>query len=188
MRGVLGPWSHFYTMPWHVTDVIIFHLGLFFTLLPPNYPKNQNFKKEKKTPRDIYIYIYYSWVWDTAHDRCNCYFSFWTIFCPFTPITAQKMIFFKQKNTWIYHHFTQVYQKSWSYAILFLRSGLWPCCYFSFWAICCPFTPITAQKIKISTKRKKHLEISSFYTCVPKLMIRWCTVPEIWYAMNRRKK
>ena len=45
-------------MPWHVTDVIIFHLGLFFTLLPPNYPKNQNFKKEKKTPRDIYIYIY----------------------------------------------------------------------------------------------------------------------------------
>ena len=25
-----------------------------------------------------------------------------------------------------------------------------------------------------------HLEISSFYTCEPKTMIWWCTVPEIW--------
>ena len=42
--------------------------------------------------------------------------------------------------------------------------------------------PLTAQKIKISKKLKKTLEISSFYTCVPKIMIRWCTVPEIWCA------
>ena len=26
-----------------------------------------------------------------AHDRCNFYFSFWAIFCPFTPLTAQKI-------------------------------------------------------------------------------------------------
>ena len=53
-------------------------------------------------------------------------------------------------------------------------------CYFSFWAIFCPFTPLTAQKIKILKKWKKCLEISSFYISVPKIMIRWCTVPEIW--------
>ena len=29
-------------------------------------------------------------------DRCNCYFSFWSIFCPFTLVTAQKGRF--QKN------------------------------------------------------------------------------------------
>ena len=29
-------------------------------------------------------------------------------------------------------------------------------------------------------KEKKSLEILSFYTYVPKIMIRWCTVPEIW--------
>ena len=29
-----------------------------------------------------------------------------------------------EKNTWRYHHFTQVYQKSWSQAILFLRYGV----------------------------------------------------------------
>ena len=33
---------------------------------------------------------------------------------------------------------------------------------------------------------KKHLEISSLYTCVPKIMIRWSEVPEIWYAKDRQ--
>ena len=27
---------------------------------------------------------------------------------------------------------------------------------------------------------KKHLEISSFYTCVPQMKIIWCAVPDIW--------
>ena len=39
-----------------VTDVIIiFHFELFFALLPPNSPKNQNLKKMKKNPGDIII-------------------------------------------------------------------------------------------------------------------------------------
>ena len=61
-------------------------------------------------------------------------------------------------------------------------------CYFSYWAIFCPFISLTAQKIKISTKkkRKKRPEISSFYTCVPKVMIRWCTFSEIWPAIDGR--
>ena len=42
-----------------------------------------------------------------------------------------------------------------------------------------PFSPLTAHKIKIFKKWKKHLEISSFYIYVPKIMIRWCTLPEI---------
>ena len=50
-------------------------------------------------------------------------------------------------------------------------------CCSSFWAIFCPFT---AQKIKILKKWKNHLEISSFYISVPKIMIRWYLVPEIW--------
>ena len=46
-----------YAVPeiWHMTEVIItFHFGLLFALLPPNSPKNQNFKK-KKRPGDIII-------------------------------------------------------------------------------------------------------------------------------------
>ena len=34
--------------------------------------------------------------------------------------------------------------------------------------------------------KKKLLEISSFYTYIPKLMIRWCTVPEKWCATDRQ--
>ena len=45
-------------------------------------------------------------------------------------------------------------------------------CDFSFWVIFCPFTPLTATKIKRKKKRKKHLKRSSFHACVPKLMIR----------------
>ena len=53
--------------------------------------------------------------------------------------------------------------------------------HFSFWAMFCPFTSLTAQKIKISKIWKTHLEISSFYTSVSKIMIICNTVPEIWH-------
>ena len=34
--------------------------------------------------------------------------------------------------------------------------------------------PLTTRKMK------KQLEMHSFYTCVPKIMIVWCMLPEIW--------
>ena len=54
-----------------------FHFGLFFALLPPNSPKNQNFKKMKKVPGDIIILHMctknYDWMaygsWDMVCDR-----------------------------------------------------------------------------------------------------------------------
>ena len=49
--------------------------------------------------------------------------------------------------------------------------------YILFWAIFCPFTNPKNQNLK---KMKRSLEISSFYTCLPKTMITWCTVPDIW--------
>ena len=112
-------------------------LGHFMPLYLTNNPKNQNFEKMKKAPEDIIILhkctknhdrmLY--WSWDMVRDGCNCYFSFWTIFCPFTPprpLTAQK-ITIKKKNGkigWGYHHFTYVYQKLWSDNVLFLRYGV----------------------------------------------------------------
>ena len=84
------------------------------------------------------------------------FFVIRTIFCLFTPITTQKInILKKWKDAWIYQ-FTQMYQKSWSYTILFLRSARDKCnFYFSFLATFCPFNPLTAQKIKIFKKLKK---------------------------------
>ena len=56
--------------------------------------------------------------------------------------------------------------------------------FLSFWTIFCPFTPLTPQKMKISKKWKKQLEMSSFYTSVPKIMIISYTVLEIWHMTD----
>ena len=122
------------------------------------------------------------------HDKQN-FLSFFDNFLPFYPSKNQKNPNFEKmkRNAWIYYHFTKVYQKSWSYTILFLRYGTWRMynCYFSFWAIFCPFTPWLAQKIKISKKWKKcRLEISSFYTSAPKIMIICYIVSEMGHVTD----
>ena len=42
-----------------------------------------------------------------------------------------------------------------------------------FWTIFCPFTLLKTKKIKILKKWKKQLEILSFYTSVPQIIITW---------------
>ena len=59
--------------------------------------------------------------------------------------------------------------------------------FLSLYAFFCPFTsppPLNSPKKNIWKKWKKHLEISSFYTTVPKIMIICYTVPEIWCVMD----
>ena len=53
-------------------------------------------------------------------------------------------------------------------------------CYFSFWAIFCTFTPNSPKNQYLKKKEKKHQEILSFHTNVPKIMIICYTVPEMW--------
>ena len=120
------------------------------------------------------------------------------------------------------YHFTQVYQKSWSYAILF--PDIW---HMTDVVVVFPFRLLFTllpskqpKKWKFQKTEKKHLEISfyrsapkimiiicytfreiwcmmdvivifhfglpSLYTCVPKIMIRWCTVPETWCMTDRQ--
>ena len=56
--------------------------------------------------------------------------------------------------------------------------------FLSSWAIFCPFTPLTAWKLNISKKWKEVLEISPFYSSIPKIMIVGYTVPEIWHVTD----
>ena len=129
--------------------------------------------------------IYYT-VPETQHVRCNFYFSFWAMFCPFTTLTAwKKKISKKWKNASGYHQFTQVYQKSWSHAILFLRYGTWQMKIFHFGLFFVllppPPSPNSPKKRKFNKKwKEKFLEISSYYTNLPKIMIICYNVPEIW--------
>ena len=123
--------------------------------------------------------------WDMEYNR-QIFLSLWTIFCPFTP--------------------TEVYHKWQSYDIRFLRYQLQQTGFFCVlgpffallpltakkwkykkklktWKKCLEiFTPLTARKVNISKKWKKHLEISSFYRTVPKILIIGYTVPEIWHV------
>ena len=63
-------------------------------------------------------------------------------------------------------------------------------CYFSFWAICFPVTlpspPGDGGDGRVTGKQIAQNEKSSFYTGVPKIMIRWCTVSEIWYRQTKK--
>ena len=72
-------------------------LNHFLPFYPPNNPENQNFEKMKKMSRYIIIlnmctinenHMMYS-SWDMEHNRQN-FFSFWTVFCPFTPLTQPR--------------------------------------------------------------------------------------------------
>ena len=86
-----------------VTFVI---LGYFLPFYPANNLKNQNCEKMKKKPGDIIILHLYTTndnrmmydSWDMERDRQN-FFSFWTIFCPFTPLTTQKIKILKKWKT-----------------------------------------------------------------------------------------
>ena len=77
--------------------------GHFLPFDPPNNPKIQNFEKIKKTPGDIIILnenhmMYGSWNIKSVTDII--FYHFELFFCPFTPLTAQKIkILKKMKKT-----------------------------------------------------------------------------------------
>ena len=109
---------------------------------------------------------------------------------PFSPLSppspppilwSQKIKIKKKwkKNTWRYYHFANEYHKWQSYDEWFLRYGMQWTEYLVIWTVFCPFSHLTTQKIKIFKKWENHLEILSFYRCVPKMTIIWCTFPKI---------
>ena len=120
-------------------------LDHFLPFGPPNNPKNQNFEKMKTVPEDIVLNLCTinenQDVWLLLQQN---YFSFWTFFCPFSPLTTQKIKMFKKfKKTpgdiIILHKCTKNHGKmlycSWDMSCDRCN------CHFSFWAIFCHFTP-----------------------------------------------
>ena len=87
-------------------------------------------------------------------DRQN-FLSFWTVFCPFTSLTAQKIKIFKKwkKHLEISSFYNSVPNDHMLYCSWNMVCD--ECNYFSFWAIFCPFTSLRARKIKVKKKKKK---------------------------------
>ena len=168
-----------------------------FYFPPPNNPENQNFVKNGNkylVPGDIIIlhkctkydkHMIYGF-WDMKHNR-QIFLSFWANFCPFTPLATQKIKILKKKQHLKIPSFYTSETKNHDYMLY----CSWDMAHdrsiflFSFSAIFCPSTPLTPQTMKISKKKKKKgLEITSFYTRVPKIMIICYTVPKIWHKTN----
>ena len=167
---------------WSAPDVFFLSSWVIFSSFTAW--KNENFKKMKKNPGDIIILHKFTKIhdhmlycsWDMACDRCivifhsGLYFSYLQMK---KNETAQNMKIskkWKKKGLEIsfYANHDHILYCSWDMARETCN------CYFSFWAIFCPFTSLPTLP---------DLEIS-FYTCVPKIMISWCTVPEIWWATD----
>ena len=135
--------------------------------------------------------------WYIKHDDQN-FLSFWTVFCPFTPLPTWKIKILKNwKKCLEISSFYRSVPKIMTINHDHMLYCSWdmPCntCnhYFLFWAIFCPFTSLTAQKIKIKKKMKKRsgdIIILYMHTKNYDQMMygSWCTVPEICYATGGR--
>ena len=111
--------------------------------------------------------------WDVKQNGQN-FLSIWAIFCTFSPLTTQKIkILKKWKMCLDISPFTKNHDHmlhcSWDTAhdrlIVIFNFELF-----------LPFYPPPPP----SNSLKNHLEISSIYTSVPKIMMICYTVPKIW--------
>ena len=122
--------------------------------------------------------IYRYRVWQTLSGNSGSFF------CPFThlknppKITILKKWTTKNKNArdTILHMGT----KNHNHEVQFFRYRVRGTEFFVDMCHFLPFYPLTTWKIKMLKKWKKYLEMSSFYTCVPRIRIIWCMLPEIW--------
>ena len=90
--------------------------------------------------------------------------SFWTVFCPFTPLRAQKI---KSLKKWKKHVKDIIILQMCTVNDNHLMHGSWDMeCngqnFLSFWVVFCTFTPQTTRKIKIFKKWNKNVEILYF--------------------------
>ena len=163
-------------------------LGLFLPFYHHNNWENQNFTKLKRSiwrfhhfthvPKITIIWCMLPNIWNMTD---IIFLSFWAIIYPLTLLTWKIKVLKKNKKTTgdiIISHKCTINDNHMMYDSWDKKCNRWN--FLSSWAIFCPFTPLTTQKIKMLKNWKHHLEISSFYICVPKIMIRWYMVSEIW--------
>ena len=189
---------------WSATDRIVYHFGTIFCpfnthppLPPTTTQRIKILKKWKKSPGDVILHkctingnheIYGSWDM-----KCNWH-NFLVIlghFLPFYhPTFPKNENIKKMKKTLNISSFYTSVPKIMiiGYAVPGIRrvTDVIVIFYFGlFFALLPPPPPpLTARKIKISKNWRRYLEVLSSYASVQKLMIRWCTVPEIWCAAD----
>ena len=104
-----------------------------FLPFKPHYQtrKSKFWKNKKNSPGGIIfhtcvvndIHMMYS-SWDMECNRQN-FLSFWTIFCPFTPLTTQKIKIFKKWKKLLDISFYRYYLKLWSHHVSCTVPEIW---------------------------------------------------------------
>ena len=150
----------------------------FWTIFCPftlQKPKKSKFWKNEKNGWRYYHFtqVYHKWqsdkkIRDKKHDWQN-FLLFWTIFCSFTPYlplpppippnNLKNQNFEKLKKTPQDIIILHMCTKNHDHMLYCSLDIVCDRCnsYCSFWAIFCPSPTLTAQKIKILKKWKKHL-------------------------------
>ena len=110
------------------------HFGPFFAFYHTNNSERQNFEKKKQKSTWRYYPLKNTYYKSRSYDVWFLKYKVqqtW-IFCHFGPFPALlppdnlKIKTLKyEENTWRYYHFTNVYNKWWSYNVWFLRYGAW---------------------------------------------------------------
>ena len=121
-------------------------------------------------------------IW-SATDKVLCHFR--SFFALLPNYWLQKLKLGKNVKTTRRHYpFTHVYPKSWSYHVWFLRFKVQRTEFFLILGHFLPFDPPNNPQNQ-NFEKQKHLEILSFYACIPQMTIAWCIVPEISSATDR---
>ena len=111
--------------------------------------------------------------------------NFGTFLASLIPLKTRKIrILKKWKNCWRHHFAHVVFQKLQSYEVPFLRYRMRQT---EFFVVLDHFLPLhhpNNPENQNFEKVKRHLQMESFYTCVPKITIVWCVLHEMWSAIS----
>ena len=136
---------------------------------PPNNSENQNFEKKRKWKKCLELLSFHTYInenhmiYGSWNIRCDGqkFFSFWAIFCTFSPLTTWKIKVLKLKKHLEILSLTHVYHKWQSVDEWFLRYEAWQTKVFVIFDCFLAFYPIITQKLKIlknlkNTRRYYH--------------------------------
>ena len=152
-------------------DRIFSGVGLFFALLPPNNPENQNFEKINTWRYYDFTHVYHKWqsydIWFLSMESYGKNFVILDRFLLFYPNNnSQNQNFLKMKeisrDIIILHMCTinDMYKMHGSWDMERNKQN-----FLSLWTIFLPFYPPNARKIKILKKWKKHPGDIIILTC-----------------------
>ena len=149
--------DHIWFLKYNVRQTEIFViLGHFLPFQPLDNLENQNFDIKKNTWRYRFTHLHHKWqsydVWFLRYGEQQAIFCHSRpIFALLPPYRPRKSKFLKkEKHTWRYYHFTNVYHTWQSYDVWFLKYGVqWTILFVTFNHFLLIYPRLTTRKIKI---------------------------------------